>query len=82
MLQIALFVIGITGLSRRRIEISSKRVLSGTPVVLLSVFYLVVSVVTLFLRLGIISVFEVIAAVGIVTLLVVIFAKGKPPTAI
>ncbi len=78
MLQIILLFIGIFGLVKRKIKISSKREISGTPVILLSCFYLLMAGVSLIFSLDLIT----IGFIGLVTLLVVIFAKGQTTIAV
>lgn len=78
MLQIALLIMGIAGLVKRKIKVTSKREISGAPVILLSCFYLLLALFMFLFRLDIIGIIMVIGVVGFVTLLVVIFAKGKP----
>ena len=73
MLQIVLLLIGIVGLFKRKIKISSKREISGTPVILLSFFYLLMAGVSLIFSFDLVMV----GIIGLVTLLVVIFAKGQ-----
>ena len=80
MLQIVLLFIGIAGLVKRKIKVTSKREISGAPVIILSCFYLLIAVITFLFRLDIISTIIAIGAIGVVTLLVVLFAKGKPVT--
>lgn len=74
MLQIVLLFIGIAGLFKRKIKISSKREISGTPVILLSCFYFLIAGISIFSSFDLI----LVGIIGIVTLLVVIFAKGQP----
>ncbi len=78
MLQIALLIIGIAGLAKKRIKVTSKREIVGTPVVLLSCFYLFIAVAMFIFRFGLIDVFYILGAIAVVTLAVVIFAKGRP----
>lgn len=77
MLQVVLLFIGIIGLIKRKIKISSRREISGMPVILLSVFYLLMAGISF--RYGFDLV--LVGVVGITTLLVVLFAKGQPPVA-
>ncbi len=72
MLQIVLVFIGVVGLIKRKIKVSSKREISGAPVVYLSSFYLFMALVSFFFGFDLVMV----GLVGLVTLLVVIFAKG------
>ncbi len=75
LLVVFLVIIGVAGLVKRKIKISKKRELSGTPVVFLSIFYILTAVVFyLFFKeeILILTVF-----IGIVTLLIIIFAKDN-----
>ncbi|OGZ44354.1 MAG: hypothetical protein A3J55_03620 [Candidatus Ryanbacteria bacterium RIFCSPHIGHO2_02_FULL_45_17b] len=76
MLQVVLLFIGIVGLFKRKIKISSKREISGIPVILLSCFYLLMAGISLLFSFDLVMV----GIIGFVTLLVVIFAKGQPVT--
>ncbi len=78
MLQIALLIIGIAGLAKKKIKVTSKREIVGTPVVLLSSFYLLVAVALFIFRFGLTDIFVILGVVAVVTLAVVIFAKGRP----
>lgn len=76
MLQIVLLFIGVAGLFKRKIKISSKRELSGTPVIFLSLFYLAMAALPFLVGTG----YDLITVgvIALVTLPVVIFAKGQP----
>lgn len=73
-LQVILLFIGLVGLFKKKIKISSKRELSGTPVVALSIFYLAMAAFSFFFGFDLV----VVGIIGVVTLGVVIFAKGQP----
>ncbi|OGF62119.1 hypothetical protein A2662_01380 [Candidatus Giovannonibacteria bacterium RIFCSPHIGHO2_01_FULL_45_33] len=77
MLQIILFILGIVGLIKKRIKITSKRELTGKPVVALSIFYLLMALVLLLMGAVPQILFIVIGIVFVVTLIVIIFA-GSP----
>lgn len=79
MIQVFLFIVGVYGLFKRRIKISSKKELVGAPVVFLSIFYLVLAVIPVFIADSndYFFYFE-IGAFILVTLLVIIFSKGQP----
>ncbi|OGE79721.1 MAG: hypothetical protein A2660_01525 [Candidatus Doudnabacteria bacterium RIFCSPHIGHO2_01_FULL_45_18] len=72
-LQVILLFIGLVGLFKKKIKISATRELSGTPVVALSVFYLLMAVFSYFFGFDLV----VIGIIGVVTLGIVIFAKGQ-----
>jgi hypothetical protein len=79
MLQIALIILGIVGLTKRKIQISSKRELAGKPVIYLSIFYLVMAAIPFFLgkERTISTTLITIGITALVTILVIIFAKGQ-----
>jgi len=72
LLVLFLSVIGVTGLVKKRIKISSRRVVTGRTAVLLSAFYILLAAVVILGGLGLI----VVAIAGSVTLAVVLFARG------
>jgi len=78
MIPILLALVGVYGLIKRKIKISNTRELTGTPVILLSIFYLIMAAYSVLGPHDIISIPWVI--VMIVTLLVILFANKNHPT--
>lgn len=76
MLQIILLIIGFGGLIKRKIKVSSKKQISGAPVIVLSVFYILAGLIPFFIP---ISGYDLvtIGILFVVTLVVVLFAKGE-----
>lgn len=78
MLQIIFILVGIYGLVKRRIKISSKKEMVGTPVVILSVIYLIMAVVPLFMT--DLNLIISIGVAAVITLLFILFAPTQPTT--
>lgn len=76
MLQIMLAFIGVVGLLKRKVKVSSKKELIGTPVIFLSIFYLLMAALPLLV--GKSYDLVTIGIIAVVTILVMIFAKKQP----
>ncbi|OGZ32350.1 MAG: hypothetical protein A2V69_02695 [Candidatus Portnoybacteria bacterium RBG_13_40_8] len=75
-LLVILLVIGITGLVKKKIKISSKKEITGRAVIGLSIFYIIMGGVILFVSQGVDLV--MVGVIALITIVVVIFAKKQP----
>lgn len=76
-IQIALLVIGITGLVKKRIKVSSKKELAGGAVTSLSIFYIIMAAIPFVIQTQTYGL-DLIGIILVVTVLFMIFAKKKP----
>lgn len=74
---IVLLFVGIVGLQKKRIQISKKRVITGSAVMALSWFYIVMAAALLLFGLKL----TLVGVIALVTLIIVFSAKGENVTA-
>ncbi len=75
LLLIILLVIGITGIIKRKVKISSKKEIAGGAVIGLSIFYIIMGIIILLVK-GVDLV--LVGIIALVTIIVMIFAKKQP----
>lgn len=76
MLTIILLFIGITGLIKNKIRISSRKEISGKPVTYLSIFYLIMAILPLFLKNSMLNLGLIMGAIVIITILAILFTPN------